>query len=110
MKCEIRDVGSRVIATGYREGSLYYLDHSDFVHRACSSSDQTESKCKLTVWHRRFGHLGASGMRELAKNKMDNGLQYDWKQDLAFCECCVQGKSPQLSFPQTTAKRASHTQ
>ena len=47
-------------------------------------------------------------MRELAKNKMVNGLQYDWKQELAFCECCVQGKSHQLPFPQSTAKRASH--
>ena len=47
-------------------------------------------------------------MRELAKNKMVNGLQYDWKQDLAFCECCVQGKSHQLPFPQSTAKQASH--
>lgn len=93
MKCEIRGVNSRLVATGYRDGSLYYLDHRELAHQACSSLDQSGSKSNLTIWHRRFGHLGAGGLRELAKNKMVNGLQYDWKQDLAFCECCVQGKS-----------------
>jgi len=63
------------------------------------------SKCKLTVQHQRFGHLVASGLQESAKNKMVNGLQYDWKQEIAFCEWCVQGK---LTFLHFTTKQASH--
>ena len=40
MTCEIRDSMSKVIATGHREGSLYYLDHGGPIHQACMSSDQ----------------------------------------------------------------------
>ena len=79
MKCETRGVNSQLVATGYRDGSLYYLDHKELSHQACSSLGQSGSKSKLTIWHQRFGHLGAGGLRELAKTKMVNGLQYDWK-------------------------------
>ena len=34
MRCEIRDAKSKLIASGCREGSLYYLDHGDPVHQA----------------------------------------------------------------------------
>ena len=34
MKCEIRDSKSKLIATGHREGSLYYLDHGGPIHQS----------------------------------------------------------------------------
>ena len=60
MKCEIRDSKSKLIASGHREGSLYYLDHRGPIHKACSSSDSNSSK--QATWHRRFGHLGSQEM------------------------------------------------
>ena len=106
MRCEIRDSKSKLIATGHREGSLYYLDHGGPIHQACSSCDCNSSK--ETIWHRRFGHLGAQGMQALAKNKMVNGLDFDWKEESSFCESCVQGKSHRLPFQPSTLKRADH--
>ena len=106
MRCEIRDAQSKLIASGRREGSLYYLDHGDPVHQACSASDRDSSN--ETKWHRRFGHLGIQGMQALAKNKMVSGLDLDRKQESSFCESCVKGKSHRLPFQQSTTKRADH--
>ena len=105
MTCEIRDSMSKVIATGHREGSLYYLDHDGPIHQACMSSDQRGSKG--TTWHRRFGHLGTQSLQELVKRKMVKGLDFDLKQELSFCESCVQGKSHRLPFQQSE-KRTNH--
>jgi len=106
MKCEIRDPKSKLIASGHREGSLYYLDHGGPIPQAFSSCDRNSSK--ETIWHRRFGHLGVQGMQALAKNKMVNGLDFDWKEESSFCESCVEGKSHRLPFQLSTVKRADH--
>ena len=105
-RCEVRDSNSKIIAMGHREGSLYYLDHTDCTHQACVSSSHNRSK--ETMWHRRFGHLGTQGMQELAKSKMAKGLDFDCKQDFSFCEPCVQGKSHRLPFQQSSIKRTDH--
>ena len=88
MKCEIRDSKSKLVATGHRDGSLYYLDHGGPIHKACSNSNHST---KETNWHRRFGHLGFTGMQPLSKNKMVTGLDFDWKKKSSFCESCVEG-------------------
>ena len=106
MRCEIRDSKSKLVASGHREGSLYYLDHKGPIHQACSSSDCNSSK--ESIWHRRFGHLGIQGIQTLAKNKMVSGLDFNWKQESSFCESCVEGKSHRLPFQQSTGKRANH--
>ncbi len=71
MRCEIRNSKSKLIASGHREGSLYYLDHGGPRHQACPSSDRSTSK--ETIWHRRFGHLGVQGMQALARTKWSVG-------------------------------------
>ena len=52
MKCEIADKGPKLLATGYRERSLYYLKHSGVAHQACTSRNQTKSKGigNLGIW------------------------------------------------------------
>ena len=106
MRCEIRDSKSKLIASGNREGSLFFLDHGGPIHQACSSCDRNSSK-EIT-WHRRFGHLGVQGMQALMKNKMVNGLYFDWKEGSSFCESCVEEKSHRLPFQPSTVKRADH--
>jgi len=82
VKCEIRGVDSWLVATSYRDGNLYYLDHSDLAHQTCSS---LESKCQTNYLASKVWALGSWWNAGVAKNKMVNGLQHDWKQDLAFC-------------------------
>ena len=103
MRCEIRDLKFKLIAMGHREGSLYYLDHNNRIHQAYVGSDCKRSK--ETMWHRRFGHLGAQGMQELAKSKMVKGLDFEM---FSFCERCIQGKSHRLPFQESSVKRTHH--
>ena len=98
MRCEIRDSKSKLIASGYREGSLYYLDQEGLTHQACPSSDHNSSKGM--IWHRRFGHLGTQGVQVLTRNKMVSGMDLEWKQETGFCESCVEGKEKsQVAIP-----------
>ena len=60
MRSEIRDSKFKLIAMGHRKGSLYCLDHNNRIYQAYVGFDCKRSK--ETMWHRRFGHLGAQGM------------------------------------------------
>ena len=93
------------MAVGHREGNLYYVDNADEVHQAHPTSDQISRKAKL--WHRRFGHLGAQGMEELARSQMVEGIDFDGKLDLGFCECCIEGKNHHQPFHSSTVKKAN---
>jgi len=105
LECEIRNAKSNLLAFGYREGSLYYLDNADEVHQAHPTSDEISRKAKL--WHRRLGHLGAQGMEELARSEMVGGIDFDGKLDFSFYECCIEGKSHCQPFHSSTVKRAN---
>ena len=51
LKWEIRDTKSNLLAVGYKEGSLYYLDYADEVHQAYPSSDHTGCKTLASqIW------------------------------------------------------------
>ena len=63
--CEIHDLSSKLIASGHREGNLYYLDQRGPTHQACVSHESKE-----VIWHRRLGHLGSTGMEALAKQQL----------------------------------------
>ena len=100
MGCEIRDSKSTLVAVGYREGSLYYLDQRRATHRACVTS--------ANIWHRRLGHLGTGGMETFIKHQMVFGLDLNPKQQPDFGEPYISGKCHRLPFKQLTNKRASH--
>ena len=101
--CEIRDLSSKLIASGHREGNLYYLDQRGPTHQACVSHESKE-----VIWHRRLGHLGSTGMEALAKQQMVDGLDINLTQPPKFCESCAKGKGHRLPFKGTSGKKADH--
>ena len=54
-----------------------------------------------SVWHRRFGHLGAQNLQKLSRDQMVNGFDYD---NSGFCESCVEGKHHRSTFPASCSK------
>ena len=86
LHCKIRNTKSKVVACGYREESLYYLDHEVPVHQAHTGSAWSVV-FKAGIWHRLFGRF--QGLQALAKNRMVKGLVYDWKRETGFCEPCA---------------------
>ncbi len=90
--CWILNGEGRVIAKAVRCGSLYFLD--------CWSSDEVSvAEVKENIWHKRFGHLSAGGLRELAASRLVDGFDFDGGKDIELCEPCVKGKHHKSPFP-----------
>ena len=100
--CEIVDGSQRLIATGSREGCLYFLD--------CSGNDRQQvnvagSVSQEKLWHRRYGHLGIQNLKRLVVEDMVVGLRSDMTQDIGVCEPCAEGKHHRSKFPTAGGKR-----
>lgn len=96
-RCSIRDTsGRQLIARGYRQRSLYYLDQGAEPPQAHTATTET--------WHRRFGHLGSQALTRL--EKMVDGLTLTpssgEKPDV--CVPCVNGKQHCTPFSEGTRK------
>ena len=100
--CEIRNLKSKLIASGYREGNLYYLNQKGPLHRAYPSLDNKNSG--EILWHRRLGHLGAGGMRALVKGGMVSGMGLVWREGIGLCKSCVEGKNHRQPFQCSTER------
>ena len=63
----------------------------------CASTDRR----KESIWHRRYGHLGARNLERIAKEQLVYGFDHEPKKKSSFCEPCVDGKQSTLPFPKT---------
>ena len=78
-KSEVMREG-RVMATGSRSGSLYYLD--------CKSTPEAhvttgEKESKENLWYQRYGHLSETSLKKLVDEGMVNGLDCNASKKLA---------------------------
>ena len=89
--CLIVSSGSRLIARGSKHGSLYMLD--------CESGNHANTVLtKEDMWHRRYGHLGAGGLRQLAVHSLVEGFDYNGSQGISFCEPCTKESTIEALF------------
>jgi GAG-pre-integrase domain len=67
---------------------------------------KVNKKDEAWIWHMRFGHLRYSGLRDLVKKQLVQGLP-NLEFEKNFCEGCVIGKQTRRSFEksQYQAKR-----
>jgi len=91
----------RTIARGAKvRNNLYKLrfkhaprmTHSDCAFNATSSSQTWET------WHRRFGHVGYSGIKGLLDNKLVDGLQIDQNSPKPDCIACPEAKLSEAPY------------
>ncbi len=81
-KCKIRDAKSRVVASGHREGSLYYLNYDEVTqHHLIRNHDNL----KGTTWDRRFGHYGHTKFAATCHGEWSH-----FSQELDFCDSCTE--------------------
>ncbi|KIJ26176.1 hypothetical protein M422DRAFT_133517, partial [Sphaerobolus stellatus SS14] len=60
----------------------------------------------LRLWHRRLGHIGLTGIREMHKKKMVDGLDISDLNAFDFvCEGCALSKSHRLPFPKISSSK-----
>ena len=97
-----------MIATATKCGNLYYLNcggsnlsvKENHTAMKCASTDWTNE----SIWHRRYGHLGARNLEQIAKEHLVDGSDYEPKKESSFCEPCVDGKQGTLPFPETVGE------
>ncbi len=68
---------------------------------------KTVVKAKENLRHRRFGHLGEQGLKQLARGDFVRGFDYNLSRDIEFCEDCVSGKIHRKPFPTTGRQKAT---
>ena len=79
------------ILTGKRSQGMYLLETVEpHITMIAKSIDKPTM---LNIWHRRFGHAGISGLRELARKNLVDGLEIIKGEPLpGSCEDCIYGK------------------
>jgi len=99
----------RTIAIGRRVERLYILDIK-IKEQVLEHSTIAESKETLNTWndwHKRFGHVGLSGLQRLKKGKMVDG--FDVNENVPFQECvaCIEAKQALNPFPKIAENRST---
>ena len=88
----IRDVNQKLIAVTMKVGSLYHVICTKPIDCVYSVTKKTDYLSKEDLWHRRYGHLGAKGLQQLARGNLVEEFDYNASKDISFCEPCVKGK------------------
>ena len=100
--CNIISEGD-VVGSATKNGNLYYLDCSSFKQRVNTAKTRTG----VNVWHQRYGHLGISSLKKLAKDELVSGMSSgDLSDEVELCESCIKGKLHRTPFPSTSGRRA----
>ena len=110
---------SVVMATGKRIGNLYYLhcaekesemkkESNPSLNTACATENKKKEQHDASIWHRRYGHLGAENMKRLNLDNMVDGMKVGISHNIeGVCKPCIEGKHHRLQFPKSgTCKRA----
>lgn len=98
--------GSEVVCTASRKGRLYELDVDV---PKIESAMVADPESKLTLWHRRYGHIGNTGLVKLVRSGMVEGIDVggNLKPDAGVCEPCMMGKQARQTFEEAVKPRSS---
>ena len=99
----VYDEKEELVVVATKKGNLYYLNCLQSTHQQVNAIWKKQLKSKESIWHRRFGHLREKSLRELAKNKLADGFDYNLSNDI---ESCVLGKLHRSPFSKNGRKRA----
>ena len=99
--CFVKDNQGDVILTAHREGGLFAFEVNE-------SNGQEHAALAVTasqeLWHRRFGHLCVTQMKQLESNV--TGLNVSTIAPMN-CEVCIKGKMKRNHFSRSDTPRAS---
>ena len=68
------------------------------------ADEKSSLENKGSIWHRRYGHLGARNLEELVRHVMVDGFDYNSSTESDLCESCAAGKFPRSKFPQSSRR------
>jgi len=105
-RIHLYDKNKLLIAVGQKVERMYLLyvtakKHTE--HTAIS----TETANTWQSWHRRFGHVGVSGLQRMLNKNLVTGMMVDKNDSLKIeCTACIQAKQAHNPFPRQSEHRA----
>src|ERR1700683_136433 len=98
--------GKRVAEGNRLNNFLYGMNVRVKPPTSTSESSQTftgtESAQSWETWHKRYGHIGYSGLQKLLDNNMVEGLEVDTSTPKPDCVACTEAKQNVEPFPKLT--------
>lgn len=109
--CVVRAANGRLITIASKSGNLFQVATADQLECQKRGDKQLE-QCHVSkeeLWHRRYGHLNTSSLKELAADELVKEFDYHHAtKDSPLCEPCCKGKQHKNPFPQSSDRRAAN--
>ena len=88
-----------LLGTGEKVNGLYHM-RVEIFPQDTAAVVRTGPKASWDVWHRRFGHIGVSGLKLLHSKRMVTGLDVDpGTATNSGCSSCIAAKLSRTPFP-----------
>lgn len=102
----------RKMAKGTRvRNNLYKMDDFTIYKAKATSSAQAfqlrDAPATWETWHRRFGHIGLSGLQRLQTGNLATGFDVDLSSPKYDCTACIQAKQHVEPFPTESEPRST---
>ena len=91
-KCWIRNKNGKLVGKGRLVDKMYQLDCCIIPSKPERASVAQNQTSKADLWHQRLGHVHGNQLKQMAKKKLVNGMDYPLDAELSFCEGCIEGK------------------
>lgn len=89
------DSNDEILGIGNRD-NLYEMSF-ELVSPGCLNVENYDSE--YIKWHKRYAHIGFSGLKEIIRTDMVKGIDKNLKiHDVSFCEPCIKGKMTRIPF------------
>ena len=93
----LSDKNHHIIAIGKCVRRLYVLD-ARTKDKTNELSNTAQQRLTWDTLHRKYGHIGITGLKYLIKNQLVDGINIDENSSMPKCEACIQGKQTRHSF------------
>jgi hypothetical protein len=105
--CKLYSRKDQLIGSGKKLDRLYVLDATNVAQPIERANLTKPPKPSWDQWHRRYGHLGMTGLETLMKKGLVKGLEIDpTSVPSRTCEACIQAKQTVLPFPKEAENRS----
>ena len=106
--CQLYSKTGQLIGEGIKVGRLYCLDARAQLQTNECTNLAAPKKLSWDHWHRRYGHLGMSGLEILQKKALVKGLKIaESSIPSRTCKACVQAKQATRPFPKEAENRST---
>src|SRR5277367_3591051 len=99
------DKNKQTVAEGKLNNWLYVLSFFRKAEPSKQANITRPAQNGWNEWHKRFGHVGISGLRRLKQTNLVSGFNVDTDSPFIECEPCIAAKQAHTPFPEHAEPR-----